>query len=202
MRILLTESTTGAASLVERELRAAGYDVVLCHSEPGAAGDCIAIAGQSSCPLHTGPVDLVVDVKEQDGPLTGREFGASCAVRNNIPLVVAGPAEGDGFPWSDATVICTPATVIEGCEAAVFPIAVHIAGIITHAACRCLRATGLDTPVTVSIVEAAGDVGVFVSVQASLSEQQRTELAAAVRLAVAGRKDFTEDPRIIIGDTR
>ena len=49
MRILLTESAAGAASVVERELRAAGYDVVLCHPAPGAAGDCVAFAEQGSC---------------------------------------------------------------------------------------------------------------------------------------------------------
>jgi hypothetical protein len=67
---------------------------------------------------------------------------------------------------TESTTGAASCTIVEGCEAAVSPATARIARIVGHAACRSLRATGLDAPVTVSIADAAGDVGIFVSVQA------------------------------------
>ncbi|NUP54175.1 MAG: hypothetical protein HOW97_43705, partial [Catenulispora sp.] len=106
MRILLTESTPGAAKRAEEMFRAAGYDIAFCHPEHGPGNDCVVFRGASHCPLRTSEIDVVVDVRAADGPQTARELGATCAVRAQRRLVVAGPADPATFPWSEAAALC------------------------------------------------------------------------------------------------
>jgi hypothetical protein len=198
MRVLLTESEPGAAARVESQLRAAGYDVAHCHDTRTPNDECLVFAGHGECPLHGVPVDLVVDVRATAGPETARERGAACAVRTGVPLVVVGDADTARYPWSQAAAMCTADEVLEACESILHPGITAAGRAVEHAARRSLLACGVDARPTVSIAEGAADVGVFVFVPVELTEVIRREVSAAVRLALSGRKDFSEDPRIVI----
>ncbi|NUP51891.1 MAG: hypothetical protein HOW97_31915 [Catenulispora sp.] len=198
MRVLLTESESGAGARVEAQLHAAGYDVELCHDSGASDDECVVTAGPGGCPLHGELVDIFIDVRATAGAESTRERGAVCAVGNGVPLVVVGSADPARYPWSRAVSICAPDDVIEVCEAIMRPGIAAAGQAVEHAARRALLACEVDACPTVSIAESAVDVGVFVSVPVVLTDQALREVSAAVRLALSGRKGFPEDPRIVI----
>lgn len=89
MRVLLTEARFGDADALRRRLVGQGCRVASCHSK---AGLCRALAPGGHCPLdEPDPPGLLVDVRGQGGRLTAREFGAVCAVRAHVPVVLVSP---------------------------------------------------------------------------------------------------------------
>lgn len=88
MHVLVTESSFGESARVAASLRALGCQVSTCHS---TVGICRAFAPGDRCPLDGGrPVDLVVDVRDQSGELTAREYGVVCGTRAHLPVVLVG----------------------------------------------------------------------------------------------------------------
>jgi hypothetical protein len=85
MHVLVTESSFGDSDDIIRRLRTIGAVVSTCHA---GAGICRATLS-GPCPLD-GPdvVDLIVDVRSAGEELTAREFGAVCATRSRVPLVI------------------------------------------------------------------------------------------------------------------
>lgn len=93
MHVLITETLFGDADEVAELLHGAGCHISRCHER---AGICRALAPGRRCPLDDGdPVDLVVDVRAPLPELTAREYGAVCAVRARIPLVVVSTTDGE-----------------------------------------------------------------------------------------------------------
>ena len=120
MRVLLLESDRHAGDQVIERLTAAGHQVVRCHEVDLGAFPCNALCADGSCPLETGaPVDVVVDYRAHPYPHpTPLEDGVSCALRHNLPLVVAGVSALNPFDkWT--TAIADDADIVDACEQAV-----------------------------------------------------------------------------------
>src|SRR5262245_27264927 len=103
MRILLIESDPGLAEPTTRTLVQAGHEVVRCTDADGPDFPCVGLA-EDACPLDD-TVDVAVAVRAEGQPgLTPREFGATCALRRRLPLVVAGGPAGDLAPFARGSV--------------------------------------------------------------------------------------------------
>jgi hypothetical protein len=120
MRVLCVETEPGVAGVVVEQLRAAGHEVVRCFDDvAGSARPCAGLDRPGSCPLETGAgVDVVLDVRGADHPLpTSGETGVTCALRQQVPLAVAGRTRPNPFGrWTAAVVDADD--VPAGCEAA------------------------------------------------------------------------------------
>jgi hypothetical protein len=103
MKALLLHDTT-PDDVVADTLTGAGHEVVRCNPTGNQAFPCVGVTGR--CPLD-GTVDVAVVV--HDHPTTGfdaGEIGAICAVRDGIPLVLAGT--GAASPLQEvATAVAT-----------------------------------------------------------------------------------------------
>lgn len=201
MRVLLTESTPGAADEPEKRLREAGYDISFCHPDHRADEDgCVVLRGIGHCPLRTdADIALVVDARAPDAPAlpTAREFGACCALRHHVPLVVTGPAPADWFPWSEATATCTAEEVAGVCERLVRPADEAMRRDAERVAAEALRANGFDGVVEVAIAHAAGSTAVFLHVLGLSDGISRAEAAGLVRETLRGRRDQDEAVTVV-----
>jgi hypothetical protein len=117
MRALLLETDPRSGDPAERALVDAGHTVVRCH-EPGAATfPCVGMEHPGSCPLDspTG-VDVAVVYRAHPHPRpTTSEDGVSCALRRQIPVVVAGTSALSPYSdWQAAAV--DGADLVEVCE--------------------------------------------------------------------------------------
>jgi hypothetical protein len=89
MRVLLTEATFDESVPVRTDLEAAGFEVHPCHLRSGV---CQGSTG--FCPLDLVDIDVAVVVRSGGRPeLTAREFGAVCAHRAGVPLLVTSADE-------------------------------------------------------------------------------------------------------------
>jgi hypothetical protein len=104
MRILVTESDPGHSQAVEATLTAAGHEVVRCTAPDEPAFPCVGLA-DGECPLDE-PTDVALAVRTRPHPRpTPGETGVSCALRADVPLVVAGTHGLSPFtPWTIMTV--------------------------------------------------------------------------------------------------
>ena len=193
MRVLLTESAPGAAEESEKRLREAGYDISFCHPDHSADEDgCVVVRGIGHCPLRTDDIALVIDARTADAPRlhTAREFGTCCALRNHVPLVVAGPADRARFPWSDVVAMCSPDQLVGVCERLTGPVDDAVSRDAERAARTALQAEGYDPDVDVAVAHAAGSTAVFLHVRGLSDGIARAEAAGLVREAVRGRRDL------------
>lgn len=201
MRVLLTESEPGAAEGPEKRLREAGFDISFCHPDHRADVDgCVVLRGISHCPLRTdADIGLLVDARSADAPRlpTAREFGVCCAVRNHVPLVVAGPADTEHFPWSEASAICSPEELVGVCEHLTEPADDAIGRDAQRVAEMALQANGFDAGVDVTVAHAAGSTAVFLRVRGPSDSIARAEAAGLVREAVSGRRDLDEEVTVV-----
>ena len=126
MRVLVVGTLPNAISRVDRELQAAGHEVVRCHEAGEPAFPCAALAEKQTCPLERAPVDVTVTVR--DRPWSGPspfEDGAVCALRQHIPLVAVDADINPFEPWTrreassgdDLSAVCE--------EAATAPLPLH-----------------------------------------------------------------------------
>lgn len=98
MRVLLVESRPGLADRAEAELRGHGYAIVRCHDAGAGPFPCAGVV--EACPLLTGPTDVAVVVRGAEPDPSRYEDGVSCAIRHNVPLVVAAGGEHPYRPWA------------------------------------------------------------------------------------------------------
>jgi hypothetical protein len=119
MRVLLVESDRHAADRAIADLRAAGHEIVRCHEADLPAFPCNALCDGGACPLDSDRgVDVVLDYRAHPYPRpTAYEDGVSCALRREIPVVVAGASALNPFDkWTSA--IASSDSVVEPCERA------------------------------------------------------------------------------------
>jgi hypothetical protein len=105
-RVLVVGPTTPATDMVAEELAAANCEIVRCV-EPGRPAFPCAGLRNGACPLDVeGPVDVAVAVRTRAHPRPRlAELGALCALRDRIPLVIAGTSVLNPFePWAAETV--------------------------------------------------------------------------------------------------
>lgn len=103
MRVLVLEGRPGAADGAVEELGRAGHDVARCH-EPGQDPfPCNAMIDGKGCPMDDGQVQVAVVVRDGAGAgPEAAEDGVRCALRRQIPLVVAGDPGSALDDWAAA----------------------------------------------------------------------------------------------------
>jgi hypothetical protein len=98
-------------------LTAAGFDLVRCYDPGRATFPCRGAKG--SCPLD-GRVDVAVVVHHRDSDdLAPSELGAVCALRDAIPLVVAGNHTQSAYGSSCDAVADDVDSVVAACWRAI-----------------------------------------------------------------------------------
>jgi hypothetical protein len=99
------------------ELAGVGHDVVRCHDSGVGPFPCLALSESRTCPLEEAPVEVAVTVRDRAWPRPSPyEEGALCALRRQVPLVVAGTTVLQPFDrWSSRT-LEKGADLAAGCE--------------------------------------------------------------------------------------
>ncbi|HET7719874.1 MAG TPA: hypothetical protein VFK43_07910, partial [Acidimicrobiales bacterium] len=97
MRILLLHDDHADERPVARALEDAGHEIRRCAPPGKPAFPCMGATASSGAPSHQCPLDGTVDVAVvvHDRPsttLAAGEAGVVCALRDGLPLVVAGSA--------------------------------------------------------------------------------------------------------------
>ncbi|WP_439681284.1 hypothetical protein [Embleya sp. MST-111070] len=187
MKILITESHADGCGQVANELVEAGHTVLHCHEGPGVgtAVPCVAWAADGGCPLLAPDVDVVVDVRTEEGPQTTREQGAMCALVAGVPLVVCGPVDTHGGTLSRADVVCGRADVEAACHSAFSPVGPTAHRVVARAVSRALA--GVIAPAEVHVDLTARESIVFadITVGASPTATAFRHVRGAVRTALA-----------------
>jgi hypothetical protein len=117
LRVLVTQDEPGAADDAVQELERAGHTVLRCCEPTAAAFPCAALRDPSSCPLRNGGVDVALAVRRGGHTQpTRREEGAVCAVRQHVPLVVAGSDVSDPFQLWESEALGRTDNVVNACE--------------------------------------------------------------------------------------
>ena len=118
MRVLVAGTDERSIQLAEDRLRDHGVATVCCHVPGARAFPCLGLSGLASCPLSR-PVDAVITVRSHPLPQPARrEIGVTCALRDGVPLIVAGrtalqPFEGLTEAVVDGT---DPLDLVRACE--------------------------------------------------------------------------------------
>lgn len=92
MKVMMLESDQGAADDAIDELEAAGHEILRCHESGLDAFPCNALLEDGRCPVQSG-VDVAVVYRAHPWPRPRPlERGIECALRDHIPVVIAGSA--------------------------------------------------------------------------------------------------------------
>ena len=145
MKVLLVEGEVGAAAAAQRELRAAGHQVVGCEADDPSA-PCRGLEPTGECPLDAHDIDVAV-VGRVGGPLKPSERGALCAARHRIPVVIAGDGR-NAISFGPGTHVARN-DLVGACERAAASGEAHVAAIR-----RELLMSGVLTPTDVDGSEA------------------------------------------------
>ena len=173
MRVLLLETDRHAGDGVAKKLSAAGHDVLRCHEADLDAFPCNALCGGGSCPVeHRDSVDVVVTFRAHPYPRpTAFEDGVSCALRYDVPLVVAGTTALNPFDrWT--TAISTDEDIVAACERALAAPNQSLSDAATHTVRSTLVRSGTDPgDAEVTVTRRAGRLRASAVLPASASEE-------------------------------
>jgi hypothetical protein len=187
LNVLVLESERGAADATIRDLMAAGHRVLRCHEVDEPAFPCAALR-RGECPLEQHRVDATLTVRSHPhSQPTPEEDGVSCALRTQVPLVVAGATTLNPYDEFATEIVDGTATVVDACErAANAPLRRH-----TDAATRTLAAVlethevhGVTARVTVRRVRG----GLHVTAHSDRPLERHLQSVAAVRMTAALRE--------------
>lgn len=93
MRVLVNESENRVADHAVHLLEQHGHQIVRCHEFDDEPFPCAALRPDSACPFEGEGVDIAVTVRSEGSTSpTAWEDGIACALRNRVPVVVAGAA--------------------------------------------------------------------------------------------------------------
>ena len=193
LNVLLLENEPDVGRRTREELEANGHTVVGCHERGAPAFPCNGIAAGHECPLDAKIVDVALVVRAHESSVpTPREDGVACAIRQHVPLVVAGrtrlhPYEGYATEVLDGTM-----GAVEACErTAAAPLTKH-----TFIAARSLHETldrrGVAATPAVTVLRRQGALVVRVTGADGLDSGAKG--MAAVRMMAALRA-FDHDAR-------
>lgn len=119
MKILVMESDPHAADDAVAALRRAGHAVATCFEQGLGDGLCRAMLAGDRCPFDAGGVEVALVVREHAWPTSRpRERGVVCALRADVPVVVAGVLALDPYERWEAASVEGGRAVVETCEAA------------------------------------------------------------------------------------
>jgi hypothetical protein len=148
MDVLVTESDPGAADHAIARLEAAGHRVQRCHEQGSRAFPCAGLSG--TCPLEGG-IDVVLDVRARTRSWpTPLEDGVSCALRQRVPVVVAGRSNLN--PFAEFGALADDGDVVAACEAAAHAALPVHGELATKALHETLARAGLPTAGAVATV--------------------------------------------------
>jgi hypothetical protein len=183
MKVLLLEHGTDVETGVERALADAGHEVVRCH-QPGAPSfPCLGLRDGGVCPLDDGLVAVAVDVAPSPDVYPEHNDGVTCALRRNIPLVVAGDAP-DETTASLATAVTPTGHVVDAVETAAHATARRPTMAATSALRTALDGHGMEGVGASAAVHRDGaNLAVSLDVDGPLSNTVKQ--AAAVRVLAA-----------------
>ena len=101
LNVLVVGTDDWAIQQAAEALRADGTEVLQCHEPGEPAFPCNALLEGRVCPLDVG-FDVVLTVRGRPLPRPSEgEMGVVCALRNRVPLVVAGMATHNPYsPWA------------------------------------------------------------------------------------------------------
>ena len=117
LNVLLLENEPDVARHTREELEAKGHTVVGCHERGAPAFPCNGIAAGRECPLDADVIDVALVVRAHDSSVpTAREDGVACAIRQHVPLVVAGATRLHPYDDYAETVLDGTLGVVEACE--------------------------------------------------------------------------------------
>ena len=186
LNVLVLESDPDAASVAREELEGAGHTVRMCH-EPGcAAFPCNALREDRACPLAGEPIDVALDVRRRPRTEpTIREDGVACAIREHVPLVVAGATMFNPFAYYATETCDDTLDAVAACErAAAAPLARHTA-VAQESLDSTLERRSLPTDANVAVYRRNGSLHVSVGVGSGVD--RATKAMVAVRIAAALR---------------
>src|SRR4051794_1117808 len=107
-----------ATEQVATALVRAGHTVLRCHEPGESAFPCNALIEGRRCPLDEGfDVAVTTRARSLPGPTSG-EFGVVCALRQGVPLVVAGVPGVAPFQMWTSVAVEPGGDVVSACEKA------------------------------------------------------------------------------------
>lgn len=196
MDVLVTESDPGAADDACRQLEAAGHAVHRCHEPGSRAFPCNGLTAQ--CPLEAAAIDVVLDARARTRTWpTPLEDGVICALRQRVPVVIAGRSALNPFEEHGA-VVADGDDVVAACEATAFgPLPRH-GDIATQALCDTLARAGVTTDgAAATVVRRGGRLRAELAVPPSASPAVRR--TAEVRVLGALRRFDTYSSGVDVG---
>lgn len=183
-RVLLLSSDDEPIAELEAALDDAGYEIRRCV-EPGADSfPCVALQGGGVCPLDDGLIDVALDVRSHPWPKpTLREEGVRCALRERVPLAVAGRSAFSPFDrWAEVTVEGI-SSAVDACDRAIRSSLDRHRAAAAEAVTSVLETHGLaDAPVAVAVDRRAGQL--HVEITAHVPKDLRTVVVARAGSAV------------------
>jgi hypothetical protein len=126
LNVLVVGSNRWALDAASATLEVAGHHVVRCTDPGEPEFPCNGLRPERGCPLDAG-VDVVLVIRTQPGrKVAPGEFGVTCALRRDVPLVVAGrtllhPFERWAIEPVDGAVAEVADDVARACERAARP---------------------------------------------------------------------------------
>ena len=186
LNVLVLESDPGAATIARHELEGAGHTVRMCH-EPGCdAFPCNALRDDRTCPIVGQPIDVALDIRRRPRTQpTIREDGVACAIREHVPLVVAGPTMFSPFAQYATEMSDDTCDVVAACERAASAPLVRHGEVAGQALVATLERRSSEVDACVSVYRREG--ALFVSVAAAEELDQATKSMIAVRIVAALR---------------
>lgn len=111
MRVLVMGAPGPTTEDAVQRLEDAGHAIVRCHDEREPAFPCKGVTAH--CPLDDGPVDVALAVRNHAWPRpTVFDRGVTCALRDAVPVVVAGVVTLNPYDEWAAAVIGRDADVV------------------------------------------------------------------------------------------
>lgn len=181
MQVLVVGTTPSGVEPAVTQLEAAGHTVARCHEAGADAFPCQALSESGTCPLEGPPIDVVVTVRNHAWPRPSPfEDGALCALRRQIPLVVAGVTALQPFErWSPRTVEKGEDLAQVCVESATAPLPQHGAA-ARRAAADVLAVAGCPEDVDATVVRRLGALHAEIKIPASQLDLSGTVAARVV----------------------
>lgn len=199
MRVLLVDDDGDATVPLVDALTDAGIEVARCH-EPGRPSfPCKGLDSHHECPLDESAISAVVARSGEPGDLDAEVgAGASCALRQYVPLVLIGDREHSPLSPFAASFADDPSEVVDAVQAAVAaPLPRH------EETARTMFRQVLDLHDLYDVLASARVTrdgrGVRVTLRASESIPSTVAEVACVRVAGAIRAIDTSSANVSVG---
>ncbi len=195
MRVLLTDSSTGAGQRVATTLTDAGHQVFRCWDGPAGDLPCRQLHGEPCAMEERAGVDAAVVVRdEREGQSS--DWGALCAMRAGVPVVLVGADQSDRLASRAAAAVDHAEdlpSALPGVTARALPALEQPAAAEAE---RLLRLSGIEGTAQIDMQRSGRDLRVVATVPAGT--EARTKELIAIQLAGLLRKSDHWSQRVDI----